>query len=340
MGARSSGIISNAPSDGSGLQVGIAPVAQTEQNEESHEVMKRIVLAILAAICLFACPTRKPVTPIPDGGSGGQMSTGGAIATGGSLATGGATATGGLTATGGSSVAIAWPECSKTFKAGPVVRHRLGRRVAPHTMRLVQPWHATGVRVQSVLWAENCVTPGRPPCIPFDQKNLGACTVAAEIGMLCTLPFTFTFTDADIPTWYTWETHNDAFAGAWPPDDTGSDGAAAMQTAIHFGKVRSYTSVSTLADMHALIQTRPGIFGSNWTEDMFSPDRCGQIHPTGLVEGGHEYKYRGFDKENGREWFDNSWGPTYGLNGSFWMLSDDMQTLIDDGGSAEFADVP
>jgi len=91
--------------------------------------------------------------------------------------------------------------------------------------------------------------------------------------------------------------------------------------------------------MHAAIQTRPGIFGSNWTDDMFTTDRCGQIHPTGAVAGGHEYEYIGFDKENGWEWFVNSWGPTYGLNGYFKMSSDDVQTLIDDGGSADFANV-
>ncbi len=324
--------------------------------------MKNLLILVTALlVCFGACSVERSksaalgltlqpgqsalVACAPTGGAAGAPTVlGGARATGGrSAATGGRASTGGAVATGGSSavVVINWPPCSNTFKSGPVVKHKLGRRVVPQSMRTVQPWHNTGVVVRSVLWPVNCTAElaGKPPCIPYDQGNLGACTVFAEMGELSTAPFTHFFSNATGPTWYTWETNNDPFAGAWPPDDTGSDGASAQKTAVHFGYSTGFVSAATLADMHAAIQTRPGIFGSNWTTDMFSPDRCGQIHPTGAVEGGHEYEYIGFDK-TGKEWFRNSWGPTYGLNGYFWLTSDDTQTLIDDGASADFANVP
>jgi hypothetical protein len=208
-------------------------------------------------------------------------------------------------------------------------------------MRSVQPWHYTGVRVQSVLWQPNC-TPelkGKPPCTAYDQDGIGMCTIGALFGALSAQPFAFTIPNVLMTTWYIWETNNDPFDGAYPQVDTGSDGNSAMKTAVHFGYIKSYTNANTLADMHAAIQSRGGIFGSNWTTEMDEPDRCGQIHVGGSVRGGHEYSYLGFDKERGREWYRTSW-TDFGLNGWFWISSDETQTLIDDGADADFADVP
>jgi hypothetical protein len=297
--------------------------------------VRRLLLALLASLCLFACP-RVPVAPVPDSGTGGVPA-----ATGGSASTGGQTSTGGSASAGGSTVAIEWPACPRTLQQSLRGKRKLGLRTEPHSLRLVQPWHDTGVKVQSVFWKPNCTTAlaGKPPCIPYDQGDLGACTVAAEIGELSTLPFHNVFSNSDIPKWYTWVTANDPFARQWPPDDTGSDGPSAEKAAVHFGYSTGYRVANTLADMHALLQSGPGGFGSNWHTGMFAPVQC-HVSITGAIEGGHRYEYVGFDKENGKEWFRNSWGPGFGDNGYFWISSDDVQTLIYDGADAQFANSP
>jgi C1A family cysteine protease len=175
----------------------------------------------------------------------------------------------------------------------------------------------------------------------LDQGSLGACTGFATAGSLSTFPFGLKLTNADGIRIYKLATTLDPFAGTYPPTDTGSDGNSAMLAAIQLGLVASktFSHAETLADMHAGIQLRDGIFGSTWTTQMSEPQPNGYISIGGQVEGGHQYAYVGFDKERGDEVFRNSWGKDWGCNGYFRMHSDDTQTLIDDGADADFANV-
>lgn len=303
--------------------------------------MKRYLLALFAALCLFACPSPAPgpVVPTPDGGSGGVAATGGTSATSDAGApAGGAMALGGGVSTGGQAVAVEWPDwdaCSKQArKAGPPVKRTFGLRRTPRSRRTVQPWHATGVVVRSVC---------RLLLIPsLDQGSLGACTGFATAGALSSLPFGLKLTNADGKRIYSLATTIDPFVGSYPPTDTGSNGDSAMRAAIQLGLVvsKTFSHADTLADMHAGVQTRDGIFGSNWTTQMSEPANDGYVRIGGEVEGGHQYAYVGFDKERGDEVFRNSWGSSWGCNGYFRMHSDNVQTLIDDGADADFADVP
>lgn len=302
--------------------------------------MKRLILALLAALCLFACPAPPgPITPTPDGGSGGVAATGGASAElDAGTPTGGALALGGKVSTGGQTVAIEWPDwaaCAKqTKKAGPPVKRTFGRLPTPRSRRTLQPWHATGVVVHSAF---------HPLLIgALDQGSVGACTGFATAGSLSSDPFGLRLTNADGLRIYKLATKLDGFVGTYPPTDTGSDGNSAMRAAIQLGLIvsQTFSHAETLADMHAGIQPRAGIFGSRWTTQMSEPRPDGYVSIGGDIEGGHQYAYVGFDKERGDEVFRNSWGPNWGCNGYFRIKSDDVQTLIDDGADADFADVP
>jgi hypothetical protein len=301
--------------------------------------MKRYLLALLAALCLFACPRPPdPISPTPDGGSGGVSATGGtSAAPDPGTTSGGSVALGGSASTGGSSVAIEWPDwdaCAKQAKkAGPPVKRTFGLRRTPRSRRTVQPWHSTGVVVRSVF---------HPTLIAsLDQGSLGACTGFATAGSLSTFPFGLKLTNADGIKIYKLATKLDSFVGTYPPTDTGSDGNSAMRAAIQLMLVasQSFTHADTIADMHAAVQTRGGIFGSTWTAQMSEPRPDGYVDIGGEVEGGHQYAYLGFDKERGDEVFKNSWGD-WGCRGYFRIRSDNVQTLIDDGADADFADVP
>ncbi|MEN6535518.1 MAG: C1 family peptidase [Bryobacteraceae bacterium] len=303
--------------------------------------MKRYLLTLLAALCLFACPRPPdPITPVPDGGSGGVAATGGtSAAPDAGTPAGGALALGGGVSTGGQAPAIVtnWPDwdaCSRQLKrAEAPVKRTFGLRRAPRSRRTVQPWHDTGVVVASAF---------HPMLVaPLDQGALGACTGFATAGCLSTWPFGLKLTNADGKRIYSLATKLDGFSGSYPPTDTGSDGNSAMAAAIQLGLVASktFSHAETLADMHAGIQFRAGIFGSTWTTEMSKPKPDGYVTIGGDVEGGHQYAYVGFDKERGDEVFRNSWGKGYGCDGYFRIRSDNVQTLIDDGADADFADV-
>ena len=63
---------------------------------------------------------------------------------------------------------------------------------------------------------------------------------------------------------------------------------------------------------------------------MFFPDNSGRVRPTGDVAGGHCYLL--YEISGTTLWFKNSWGPTFGVGGSFCMTIDDFKILLDSYG--------
>jgi hypothetical protein len=114
---------------------------------------------------------------------------------------------------------------------------------------------------------------------------------------------------------YHWVTNHDPFQGAYPPDDTGSSVLTAGKGAVHFGWATNYNWYFGLDQVIAGLPFGPIVFGTDWTEDMFTPNRHGFIEPTGDSAGGHAYEIYGM---NVRErWFGvlNSWAG-WGIQGS------------------------
>lgn len=319
--------------------------------------MKRILLAIIAALCLFACGLKPdPKPPTPDGGTGGvSFATGGAAATGGNSATagtsatGGDAATGGAVATGGTTSAIDWPGCDPpTQKAKPVDVERL--------RNMLQPYHKGQITKRarasySVLTLPDCAW--FPLCPTLDQLNLGSCTGNAATQVRCSdvwgVPVSWMGWDAlrleayavDV---YGAATHLDPFRGAYPPDDTGSDGASVLTVLKQRGLISGFTSAITFEGIQRALQSGPGIMGSPWYTAMFSPDRCGQISIGGVVEGGHETVLRAVQYSTKRFLFQNSWGNDWGAKrkgqgGYFWLTFGSVQRLLNEGADFEFPQV-
>jgi hypothetical protein len=165
----------------------------------------------------------------------------------------------------------------------------------------------------------------------FDQGSLGSCTGQAFAGWLgctphCTNATTFGPSEA---LWlYCGGTRADAFAGFYPPDDTGSTANAVAKVARSLGMIRSWSWAFTTATMLAALQNAPVLLGTVWTEDMFTPDRGGRVHPTGGEVGGHEYLCRGYDAERYELICDNSWGYGWGVDGSFRIGLDDWDNVL------------
>lgn len=114
-----------------------------------------------------------------------------------------------------------------------------------------------------------------------------------------------------------------------PQQENGStvrSGAKAMQNR---GRLGAYVFASTTDEVKQWVTNHgPVVIGSDWTQDMFTPDASGFVHPTGVVAGGHCYLLLGYDSANDAFEFDNSWGSAWGKNGRFFMRRADFDSFV------------
>lgn len=203
---------------------------------------------------------------------------------------------------------------------------RLGRSVHHDSRSRAYAFTGAGVTLKTVQHERH---------IPvLDQGALGSCTGNAGIGCLGTgLFFTdrgtqYTLDESGAIWLYSDATHIDPYAGTYPPVDTGSDGLSVAKALKSAGEIAGYTHAFSLNAALAAFVMQPVIVGTDWTDDMFTPDEDGRVHPTGPVAGGHEYVIDGIDVENKRVWATNSWGASFGLGGRFWLTWDDFGALL------------
>jgi hypothetical protein len=93
------------------------------------------------------------------------------------------------------------------------------------------------------------------------------------------------------------------------PPGEGSSVLAAVKAAEELGYIDSYWWAETKAEViAALLTIGPGVAGTWWTADMFTPDHRGFIRPTGNFEGGHAYCIGGYIAELNAFVIYQSWG--------------------------------
>jgi hypothetical protein len=213
----------------------------------------------------------------------------------------------------------------------------LGRRVNHDPRNLAYPFKARrDVTYASVQHASHIGI--------LDQGDVGACTAYATAGALGCDPFwgaTATpTTDAAILDFYAQETREDPFPGAYPAEDTGSDGTTAGKVAKERGYISGYQHALTVGDALGALQQQPIIIGVDWWSSFDHPDATGlvKIASGATVRGGHEICVDGYDADKGLVWLRNSWGTGWAVGGRFNMsVATLVQLLAKDGDATVFA---
>lgn len=109
-------------------------------------------------------------------------------------------------------------------------------------------------------------------------------------------------------------------------------GAKAIQ---NLGYMTEYRWAFGLADLRmALGYKGPVVLGLNWYEGMMDTDKEGRISPTGEMVGGHCILAYSNSEKSKRIRLWNSWGHSWGQDGSCWISFDDLDKLLHEDGEA------
>ncbi|WP_256789832.1 hypothetical protein [Frankia sp. AvcI1] len=210
--------------------------------------------------------------------------------------------------------------------------YRLGRHVRhdPHSARYAVAGQPTATLV-SKRWERRVEV--------FDQGDTGSCTGQAAAGWVGTdnavrqglakvgvQPVVENYAVA----LYSVATNLDDYPGAYPPDDTGSDGLSVAKALQAAGLCSGYAHAFSLqAALTALATAGPVMLGTSWLDAMFHPAPDGRLDVGGRLAGGHEYLADEIDVERRRVWITNSWGESWGVSGRAYLTWDDLGDLLD-----------
>jgi hypothetical protein len=188
----------------------------------------------------------------------------------------------------------------------------------------------------------------------LDQGSLGSCTGNAGVAAIYRAPYvagvvkpwSFPATEDGAVALYSQASKVDAFRGEYPPDDTGSDGLSIAKVLKSAGIVSGYRWAFTLQEaLEALMET-PLITGIPWLNSMFDAPSNGilTVNQTSGLAGGHEIavdEYIAADDPRTSAGAlvggPNSWGPSWGDHGRWYMRVQDWAGLLaQDGDVTQF----
>lgn len=208
---------------------------------------------------------------------------------------------------------------------------RLGRHVDTALREAAQPYAGPRKTVASVTWERN---------IPIlDQGDVGSCTGNAMTGALGTgllyaaLPAGITLDEAEALKLYCAAENIDG-DGPYPPNDNGSTGPSVARAAQDGGLISGFTHYADLDSALQALMDGPVILGVNWYSSFDIPAADGTVSITAdaYVRGGHEVVARIIDATAQVIGLDNSWGTSYGIEGSFRMSFATLERLLSENG--------
>ena len=178
------------------------------------------------------------------------------------------------------------------------------------------------------------------------NQHVGSCTCHSAL-KLCTYQHWFTLSreqqqliindpDGMATDWYRETTRNDEFPGEWEPTDTGSSGTSASKTAVRRGFAKGFQHSFSFDDTLHMLSQNPVAIGVWWYSTFDSPNSNGfvSLTPTARRRGGHEFVLDELNVEEELVWGQNSWGDSYGVDGRFCFVFDDLERLLNEDGDA------
>lgn len=181
-----------------------------------------------------------------------------------------------------------------------------------------------------VIWADN------EPVL--DQGNYGTCVGNGCAQWGNTLPIDDKFNETIARQIYYEATILDG-----SPDNPDASGGGQQGATVKSGvialknraRLNAYAVTTQLSTIDTWLQTKgPIIVGTDWYNDMFTPDANGFIKPTGSYAGGHCFLLKGYVPSKGGYEFLNSWGSGWGVGGRFYMKTADWSSLLVNAGEA------
>jgi hypothetical protein len=201
---------------------------------------------------------------------------------------------------------------------------KFGRLVSPDARDLRFPMRA--MLPASVTIVSKFYTTG--PVL--DQGDTPQCVGYSWRQFLSSEP-TFTLDGPSASQLYTEAQLNDE----WPGEDyDGSSVRGGAKALTIDQRLKSYVWAANAADVRDfLITTGTVVMGTNWLQNMFTPDKNGVLKVSGPIAGGHAYLLCGYDAPTNRFQMINSWG-VWGQNGKAWIRFTDLDKLIRAQGEA------
>ena len=123
-------------------------------------------------------------------------------------------------------------------------------------------------------------------------------------------------------------------------EENGSNTRSGVKAFMKFSKLQNNayafaTSFNSIVTW--LLTSGPVVTGTNWYDNMMSPDSNGLVKAKGKVLGGHEWMINGIDTTTRLLRCTNSWGADFAVNGQFYISFEDYQKLLDESGDAVVA---
>lgn len=163
-----------------------------------------------------------------------------------------------------------------------------------------------------------------------DQKDTPMCVGFSWYGMLRALPVLERKPPAEVIY------HEAQKLDEWEGEDY--DGTSVRGGAKFLQQQGKLLSYGWAWDVETVLQwlafKGPVVLGTNWYNDMFTPDKDGILSVSGENVGGHAYLAIGYDDERKLVQFQNSWGTSWGKKGRFYLRYADADKLIKDDGEA------